>query len=258
MHIVKLPFSKGANVNGSELAPDALATALETEFAIEKVHKINMEQILRKSFGDAWFKISKIMDAGNICINIGGDHSVAVPTIYAANEFCRMKNENLGILWCDAHSDIHTIQTSSSANLHGMPVAILCGHTLPFLSFGYPLDTDQFCYFGLRDVDLPEIERIEEYKVAVSTNAEDVEEWIRKFDNIHVSFDVDCLSSTEMPATSTPVEGPLNSEELKKVFGFVKSSGKLISMDVVEFCPALDDSKKSSEHKIIEIVKHLL
>ena len=73
--------------------------------------------------------------------------------------------QNLGVLWCDAHADFNTIQTSLSKNLHGVPVAVLCGHTLSTLSFGTYLDTSQFAYFGVRDVDDLEQDRMNEFEM---------------------------------------------------------------------------------------------
>ena len=62
-----------------------------------------------------------------------------------------MQKEKLGVIWCDAHADFNTMLTSPTKNIHGMPVAILCGHTLQSLRFGDGLDPYQFGYYGVTD-----------------------------------------------------------------------------------------------------------
>ena len=71
-----------------------------------------------------------------------------------------MCNKSLGILWCDAHADFNTIKTSPTGNLHGTPVAVLCGHTLRSLMYGDILEPNQFAYFGLRDLDTLEFHKV--------------------------------------------------------------------------------------------------
>ena len=72
-----------------------------------------------------------------------------------------MNDDILGVIWCDAHADFNTVETSPSGNLHGMPVSVLCGHTLPSLKFGKSIDTGRFAYYGLRDLDSKEFLRFQ-------------------------------------------------------------------------------------------------
>ena len=83
------------------------------------------------------------------------------------NVFCQENNKKLGIIWFDAHADFNTMETSPSGNLHDIPISVLCGHTLPFLTFGEPLDTNQFAYYGIRDIDTLEFQRLQDYNMLI-------------------------------------------------------------------------------------------
>ena len=214
-----------------------------------------MSKIYRNSFGNVFMKVWSIMSAGNFVLNLGGDHSTAIPTVYASNEVCRSQGDVLGVLWCDAHTDINTPETSPSGNIHGMPVAVLLGEALPVLSFGEPLDPSQICYFGVRDIDDPEKFKVEELNIKIHETAQDVKEWMNLFDKIHISFDVDALD--DMSSCSTPVPYGLSTEVVKDVFKYAKETGKLISMDVVEYCPKFD-SNHTDLGTIVDIIKTVI
>ncbi len=252
LHIVKMPFGKGANIPESMHAPDVLQNAITTQICATETYEIDMDRIYRQSFGDVFMKIWSIMSAGNFVLNIGGDHSTAIPTVFASNEVCRSHGDVLGVLWCDAHTDINTPETSPSGNIHGMPVAVLLGKTLPILSFGEALDPSQIGYFGVRDIDEPEQDTVEALNIDIHENAEEVKKWMDKFDKIHISFDVDALE--DMSSCSTPVPDGIPVEVVKEVFKYAKKSGKLVSMDVVEYCPKFDKNHKDLD-TIVDIIR---
>ena len=241
LSIINIPFDRGANVAGSFAAP-AMITPKLLNLKNAEISTIDTTRIVRHTFGDIFMTNFKLLEKGNVCLNIGGDHSVAIPTIFAANEVCNMNGQSLGILWFDAHGDINTPETSLTGNLHGMPVSVLLGHTLPLLQFGSALTSRQFLYIGIRDLDHQEIEIIREENISIldSRSKNDLSEWISHFDKIHISFDVDCISSDEMYATSTPVPAGLKSEHVKEMFQIIQSSGKLLSVDCVEYVPEKD------------------
>ncbi|MEO6031755.1 MAG: arginase family protein, partial [Burkholderiaceae bacterium] len=61
-------------------------------------------------------------------ILLGGDHGLAIGSISAVARHCRETGRKLRVLWLDAHADFNTSALTPSGNLHGMPVACLCGH----------------------------------------------------------------------------------------------------------------------------------
>lgn len=255
LHIVKMPFSKGANIPESMHAPNVLQDAIAARVGVTKTYDIDMNHIYRKSFGDVFMTIWSIMSAGNFVLNIGGDHSTAIPTVYASNEVCRSSGDVLGVLWCDAHTDINTPITSLSGDIHDMPVAVLLGMTLPVLSFGEALNPSQVSYFGVRDIAEPENDKVEELNITLHQNAEDVKKWMNKFDKIHISFDVEALE--DVSACSTPSAYGIPAKVVKDVFNHAKESGKLISMDVVEYCPKFDTNHKDLD-TIVDIIETVI
>jgi arginase len=160
----------------------------------------------------------------------------------------------LGILWFDAHADFNTIDTSPSGNLHGVPIAVLCGHTLSELTFGKLLYTDQFAYYGLRDIDSLEFNRIQNYNMLIINSFLEIQNWIEYFDKIHISFDMDCLDPSIFSFVNTPVKNGLLLEDIFPVLQEIKKNNKLLSVDLVEYNP----DKGINNLLIIKILEKML
>jgi arginase len=95
------------------------------------------------------------LQAGRMPIMLGGDHCLAIGSIAAVAAHCRATGKKLRVLWLDAHADFNTREITPSGNIHGMPVACLCGlgPTLLTGMAGYPAITpDQICQIGIRSV----------------------------------------------------------------------------------------------------------
>ena len=242
INMVDIPFDRGANQKGSSLAYKSLRESLDF-LLIENEYHIQADKgHIRTILGNGFYKCWQIFNREAFPMVVGGDHTVAISSIFAANEYCRMNRDRLGVLWFDAHADFNTIQTSPSGNLHGTPVAVLCGHTLPMLTFGHTLDTEQFAYYGLRDLDTHEFHRFQEYDMRIIQNENDLKKWCDSFDCIHLSFDVDCLDPTIMSSVNTPVKNGIMLDDLYRILKVIKKSDKLISMDLVEYNPLKGDN----------------
>lgn len=237
--IINIPFDNGANKLGSKHAYNTIKDELNF-LPINTRKIIKTDTHLTTMFGDGFSKVSESFDKGHFPLCIGGDHSVAISSIFAANTFCSSNKELLGVLWFDAHADFNTMKTSPSFNLHGMPVSILCGHDLYSLSYGYFLDPCQFAYYGLRDIDSSELDRFQNYKMRTIDNKEELKDWIDNFDAIHLSFDMDCLDPSEFKSVNTAVKNGPSIENIYKMIDVVKDSKKLISMDLVEYNPTIE------------------
>ena len=252
VNTIKIPFDNGANIKGSSKAPEIIVEKLDF-LNIENDYTVNANQHLITVFGDGFLNTWKTLNSNKFPIIIGGDHTVAVSSIYASNEYTRMNGERLGVLWCDAHADFNTMETSESKNIHGMPVSILCGDTLPILANGPPLDYDQFAFYGVRDMDSLEFYRFQDKNMKIIETDNEFYKWISLFDKVHVSFDIDCLDPSIISSVNTPVKNGKTVDDLKNIFTKVKNSGKLMSMDIVEYNPDIGDKVDI----IIDIVKSL-
>jgi len=240
--IINFPFDRGANIKGSSKAFDNIKFKL-TNLNIDNIYNIKSDKKhLRIVMGDAFMQHQNILGSKKLPLLIGGDHTCVISSIYSSNNYCILNGKRLGILWFDAHADFNTMETSLTGNLHGTPVAVLCGHTLSILNFGFNLSPNQFAYYGIRDIDGLEFIRFTDYNMNILDNENMLIEWCKNFDYIHLSFDMDCIDSSEMKCVNTPVTNGPKLNEIIRMLKVVKSSNKLMSMDLVEYNPELGDN----------------
>ena len=257
INIINIPFDRGANKEGSKHAFNILEPHLDFLKINEKFVIDSDKGHIREILGDGALKCWKTLNENKFPLLIGGDHTTAVSSIFSSNEYADMNKKTLGVLWFDAHADFNTIQSSPSGNIHGTPVAILCGHTLPILSYGKYLDPSQFAYYGIRDIDIEEQNRMDEYNMKVLKQENDLENWIKKFDAIHLSFDMDCLDASDFTGVNTPVKDGPSYKNIKTMLQCIKDSGKMISMDLVEYNPTQELYRDEYE-TILDIFEILL
>jgi arginase len=232
-HVIKIPYDAGANMRGSRQAPEFLNYNFLGGMNSTIVDiRGDFASIVR----DAYATVEDTLQTKRFPVILGGDHSISIASVASVNDYCNNHNKTLGILWCDAHADFNTYENSVSKNMHGMPVAVLCGHTLKNLC-SKPLNCDQFAYFGLRDIDSDEFGRLQEHDMTMLHSEADILQWMKKFDCIHVSFDLDCFDA-EFVSTcvNTPVANGKNLLEVECCFKVVAS--KVISFDIVELNPS--------------------
>tara|TARA_X000000368_G_scaffold418633_1_gene419114 strand:- start:2860 stop:3687 length:828 start_codon:yes stop_codon:yes gene_type:complete len=254
VNVLNIPYDHGANILGSSKAYDILSPELN-KLKIEKIYNIKTKnRHIRDILSDGFFSSREILNKNNKPLLIGGDHTIAISNIAAANEFCKINNERLGVIWFDAHADFNTIETSPSKNIHGTPISILCGHTLPALNMCFDaMDPFQFNYYGLRDYDTLEFFRIQENNMKILEDDIDLHNVLCIYDKIHISFDLDCLDPLIFDKVNTKVNNGLQIQNVLNSLKLIKESNKLLSMDIVEYNPTLMSSKISIEesNKII-------
>jgi arginase len=196
-------------------------------------------------------KVVEEAEAGAMPLVLGGDHSVALGTLWG---LASMHGAG-GALWIDAHADINTPETSPTGNVHGMPLAAALGLAGPeFESAAWPLpalDPRRVALLGLRQADEGERKLLREAGVRVFTMSEldrvGVERATREaLDRIagpgfvHVSLDLDVLDPEVAPGVGTPVRGGLTYREAHLALELVAESGLAGSFEVVEVNPILD------------------
>lgn len=199
--------------------------------------------------------------ARHLVLTLGGDHALALGTVSGmARQY-----PDLCVVWVDAHADIHTPDTTTSGNLHGCPVSFLLqldGTRLPMFEWCHrALLPHQIVYIGLRDVDAPERSLLRSLGIRCFSMHDITKHGIARVVDmaldhvnphrdkpIHLSYDVDALDPSVVPATGTPVHGGLTYREGIYISEALHETGLLVSMDVVEVNPALaEDAHKLSQ-----------
>jgi arginase len=193
--------------------------------------------------------------AGRLPILLGGDHSLAIGSIAAVARHCREQGRRLRVLWLDAHADFNTSALTPSGNLHGMPVACLCGHgprELAELAGAVPaIGPESIRQVGIRSVDQGEKRLVHEVGLEVFDMRyidemgmrHTLEQALLHLDSdthLHVSFDVDFLDPEIAPGVLTTVPGGPSYREAQLCMEMIADTGLLASLDVMELNPALD------------------
>ena len=206
--------------------------------------------------------VSGELASGQFPILVGGDHCLAVGSISAVARHCREIGKQLRVLWLDAHADFNTSLLTPSGNLHGMPLACLCGFgpaPLLDLSGERPAVRPQSVrMLGVRSVDPGEKRFVHEQGLDVFDMRFIDEMGMRHAmelalagvdanTHLHVSFDVDFLDPEIAPGVGTTVLGGPTYREAQLCMEMIADTGRLASLDVMELNPALDLRNKTAE-----------
>lgn len=203
----------------------------------------------------AFDKSAEILAAGKVPVMMGGDHCLGIGAIAAVADHCRAQGKKLRVLWLDAHADFNTSEVSPSGNIHGMPVAVLCGigpASLVEMGKTSPSITpDQVRQIGIRSVDRLEKQLVKQHaldiydmryidEIGMRRVMDEALEGVDENTHLHVSFDVDMLDPSIAPGTGTRVPGGVNYREAQLMFEMLADTGRVGSVDIVEVNPALD------------------
>lgn len=202
------------------------------------------------------------LEAGRLPVMLGGDHCLGVGSITAVADWCRQQGKALRVLWLDAHADFNTSAVTPSGNVHGMPVACLCGlgpQALTAMGQHSPvLQAEQIRQIGIRSVDPEEKRLIKQHRVDVYDMRYIDENGMKRTmqaalagidanTHLHVSFDVDFLDPQIAPGVGTTVPGGVNYREAQLVMEMIADTGQMGSLDIVELNPLLDDHNRTAE-----------
>src|SRR5438067_8687117 len=194
IRVIGVPLDLGQSRRGVDMGPSAVRVAgLEARLeeighVVEDAGNVAVSIPEQKKAGDPHAKylkeitatctkhaemIIKTLEAGKIPLVLGGDHSVAAGTVAGVAEFHRRRDEKIGLIWIDAHSDINTPETSPTGNVHGMPLAAIMGlgpsELANIFNFSPKVNPDNCVLVGVRDVDAHEKENIRKAGVEVFT-----------------------------------------------------------------------------------------
>ena len=271
--IIGIPIDLGADRRGVDMGPSAIWYAhlqkkLEAlGYAVEDRGNIEVPIAEMCSITDPKLKyidcivpmsrrtagaVSSSMQAGSFPLVLGGDHSLSIGSIRGAAKF-----KKLGVVWIDAHADFNTEQTTPSGNIHGMPLAALCGFGDQRLTqlWDEPLpvvDPKRVAIIGARDLDPGEKVNLREAGVMVmgmeqidrlgmvTVMEKAIERVSRETDGIYLSFDMDAMDPRHAPGVGTPVPAGLTQREAHLACEMIAETGTLAGMDIVEVNPILD------------------
>jgi len=289
--LIGVPTDVGAGARGALLGPDALRIAgLPEALAARGVDVIDRGNLAGP--GNPWQPpvegyrhlqevvawnqlvfdaIGAELSAGRIPIMLGGDHCLGIGSIAAVAAHCRANDKQLRVLWLDAHADFNTSQVTPSGNIHGMPVACLCGlgpKELTGIGGHTPAITaDQIRQIGIRSVDEGEKRLVKDHgldvydmryidEVGMKRAMEAALDGIDADTHLHVSFDVDFLDPGIAPGVGTTVPGGPNYREAQLVMEMIADSGRMGSLDIVELNPLLD-SRNETAILAVDLVESL-
>ncbi len=200
--------------------------------------------------------------SGQLPILLGGDHCLGIGSITAVARYCHENGKKLRVLWLDAHADFNTHEVTPSGNLHGMPVACLCGlgpQALTELGGSAPaIRAEDIRQIGIRSVDRGEKRLVKEFgldiydmryidEIGIKQVMEKALAGVDADTHVHVSFDVDFLDPSIAPGVGTTVPGGPNYREAQLVMEIIADSGLLGSLDIVELNPAFDEHNRTGQ-----------
>ena len=209
--------------------------------------------------------VQAALQRGHLPIVLGGDHCLGIGSVGAVARHCLHTGKKLRVLWLDAHADFNTSALTPSGNLHGMPVACLCGlgptalTELARMPDGAPaLRPDQIRQIGIRSVDAGEKHLVHEHGLEVFDMRTIDEIGMRETmrlalagldadTHLHVSFDVDFLDPAIAPGVATTVPGGPTYREAQLCMEMIADSSRLASLDIMELNPALDVRNRTAE-----------
>jgi arginase len=303
LRIIINPSELGAGTRGASLGPNAIFAAARTKksklFENREIHNIpdqnhlldkpnvtsfakNIDGIINV-FSSVNQEIIKSLSSGDFPLIIAGDHSSAGATVASISAFYPTKK--IGVLWIDAHADLHTPYTTPSGNMHGMPLATALGNDnidykkndLDELTIekwnklkSSSLQPNNLIYIAVRDTEKEEDFLIQKLNIKNYT-VEDVRqlgiqnlitELKKKFDDVdylYVSFDVDSMDpELTSHGTGTPVPNGLSPKEAKEILVEVCKFDNLVALELVEVNPCLDEKKNKMAETALDILESII
>jgi arginase len=275
INLIGAPTDIGAGVRGASMGPEALRVAgigdalLRQGFEVHDTGNLlgpanpwseadaglrHLQQCIlwNRLVHDA---VLEALNDDSMPMLMGGDHSLGIGSISAVARYCRENGRRLRVLWLDAHADCNTADITPSGNIHGMPVACLCGlgpAALTHLAGETPaVAASQIVQIGLRSVDEREKRLVQELGLEVFDMRYIDEMGMRHVmeqalvqmgdeTHLHVSLDADFLDPTIAPGVGTGAQGGPTYREAQLCMEMIADSGRLSSLDVMEINPALD------------------
>jgi len=283
IHLHGVPLDLGSGRRGVDMGPSAIRIAgigerlasigctvvdrgdLPTPIPETKAERDPRKKYIReisRVCQRLYSQVLQSLDEGALPIIVGGDHSLAAGSVGASADFAAARQGDIGLLWVDAHGDMNTPETTTSGNVHGMPLAALVGtEPAELASIGRRVPkvrADRTVLIGVRNLDQLEKDRIRGSLVHVFTMKDIDQHGIavvmkralaiagKGTMGIHVSFDLDACDPSIAPGVGTAVKGGLDYREAHCVMEMVADSNRLMALDLVEINPILDTQNQTA------------
>lgn len=305
--LLENPSEIGAGTRGSSLGIDALRVAawnLKSDYfkkyPVEKIvdenhllyeeittpNAIRIDGII-KIYDRVGQAVKKVLEEGNFPLLLSADHASAGGTI--AGIKMAYPEKRLGVIWIDAHGDLHSPYSSPSGNMHGMPLATAlaidnldrqinkvkdvtaqkweklknCGGISP------KIYSEDLVFFGARDMEEPEKYYLKKNNVknftvkevrkkGVNKSVIEALESLQACDMLYISFDVDSMDCNMVShGTGTPVKNGFSPDEARNIIKAITGSEKLICFEMVEINPTLDENKNKMAETAFEILNSI-
>jgi arginase len=284
IHIIGVPLDLGGGRRGVDMGPSAFRIAglgeRMTSLGCQVVDRGDLEVPIpevrhpgddNKRYVDdiaavcesLFSTASAALADGGLPLVLGGDHSLAAGSVAATAAWTRQRGGRIGLIWVDAHGDMNTPGSTTSGNVHGMPLAALIGSEPAELAavggFHPKVDPRHTVLIGVRNLDQKEKQRVRDSGIHVFTMmdvdrsgiAAVIEQAIQLAGDgtagLHVSFDLDVCDPSIAPGVGTPVKGGLDYREAHMVMEVLADSGRLVGLDMVEVNPTLDVRNSTAE-----------
>ena len=279
--LIGAPTDIGAGHRGASMGPEALRVAgiaeALTQRGMEVVDRGNLTGPMNPWVGptDGYRHLIQVQEWNRLVMQavaselaqdrlpvlLGGDHCLAIGSITAVAQHCRERGKRLLVLWLDAHADYNTSEVTPSGNIHGMPVACLCGlgpRELTELGGSAPAITpDCIRQIGIRSVDTGEKKLVRDAgldiydmryidEIGMKRVMEEALADIDDNTHVHVSFDVDFLDPGIAPGVGTTIPGGPNYREAQLCMEMIADRGGMGSLDIMELNPAFDDHNRTA------------
>jgi arginase len=284
LHIIGVPLDLGAGRRGVDMGPSAVRIAgLDVEaqhLGWDVLDKGDLAAPIQETRGEGDARKKYVREIAEVCerlyatalasleaealpLVLGGDHSVAAGSVAASSAWARARGKPLGLIWVDAHGDINTPETSTSGNVHGMPLAALLGQEPRELAhiggFAPKVLPEHTVIVGVRNLDPQEKRQIQASRVGVFTMKDIDARGIAAVvadalaqagggtAGVHVSFDLDACDPSIAPGVGTPVKGGLDYREAHLLMELLHDGGSMVALDLVEVNPILDVKNATAE-----------
>ena len=264
----------GVHIDGAKLGPIQLINDIKSFYTGEVLTYSQSKDVIKSrnisdrsknkyeinEMNEKMYKeIVEKMKEGYFPITLGGDHSVVIPASLADAKI----NEDVGMIWIDAHADNNTFNTTVTGNIHGLPLAAITGYECEELRYFHKGDIIQpakTVIVGARSIDHDEKDNLRYAGITVFTTEDIKKEGVKtimekafeiagyKTRSIHVSYDLDVIDPEVAPGVSVPEFNGINGEEAMEICDFViEKFENVSSFDLVELNPLRDIERKTEQ-----------
>lgn len=301
LQIIGVTSELGAGTRGASLGLDAMQIAslqIDRSFFLRHA-EVRLETVNHRLYEETEMAYAKRLDGiaemysriensvsstlkqNQFPVVVAGDHSSAGGTIAGIKK--AYPNKRLGVIWVDAHADLHSPYTSPSGNVHGMPLAtaihednLECQNNQPeqetiwhwnvMKGSNQRVLPEDIVFIGVRSTEVPEESLLEKYDIPNHT-VEEVRKkgieavcaeslhYLKDCDILYLSFDVDSMDPSVSRGTGTPVEGGFSEAEALNILQNLLKDPRFCCFEIVEINPLLDDKGNAMAEAAFRIFK---